>query len=50
MLVTLETEGKCLGVEPYVFKRYDLYLSYKSHLDSISQEDIIDEDTKELIR
>ena len=42
--------GKMLGVEPYVFKRYDLYLSYKSHLDSISQEDIIDEDTKELIR
>ena len=39
-----------LGMETYVFKRYDLYLKNKKNLEYIEQEDSLDDKNKSIIQ
>ena len=42
--------GKMLGIEAFIFKRYDLYLNCKNYLEKINQKNVMDEETELLIR
>ena len=46
----LGNRGRMLGMETYVFKRYDLYMKNKKNLECIEQEDSLDDKNKSIIQ